>query len=206
MAKGQGSVRMGPISLFTLVIVLCLAVMAVLTVTTAEASRALMNRQAAATAEIYIDEVAAQAFVASLDSSLLEYREAHADAAGAADAGAASGTADAIDATELKNTLTGALPTCVSAAETAAKAQGSFVNVDARTVEGEDVAQVAGVFGAADVGPDALGLAIDFETEHGRLLSVVLQVHKDGTYSILSWKTTTKWSDEGTGDTLWSGV
>lgn len=204
MAKGQGSVRMGPISLFTLVIVLCLAVMAVLTVTTAEASRALMNRQAAATAEIYIDEVAAQAFVASLDSSLLEYREAHTDAAdaGATDAGAT----DTVDATELKNTLTGALPACVSAAETAAKAQGSFVNVDARTVEGEDVAQVAGVFGASDVGPDALGLAIDFETEHGRLLSVVLQVHEDGTYSILSWKTTTKWSDEGTGDTLWSGV
>ena len=35
-ARGRGSVRIGPISLFTLVIIVCLAVMAVLSVTTAQ--------------------------------------------------------------------------------------------------------------------------------------------------------------------------
>ena len=39
MARNQGSVRMGPVSLFTLVIILCLAVLAVLAVTTAQACR-----------------------------------------------------------------------------------------------------------------------------------------------------------------------
>ena len=34
MAKPHGSVRIGPISLFTLIIVLCLAVLTVLSVTT----------------------------------------------------------------------------------------------------------------------------------------------------------------------------
>ena len=44
MAKSRGSVRMGPISLFALIIILCLAVMAVLAVTTAQASYTLTQR------------------------------------------------------------------------------------------------------------------------------------------------------------------
>ena len=197
MAKGRGSVRMGPISLFTLVIVVCLAVMAVLCVATAEASRALVNRQPAANTEIYIDEVAGQAFVASLDNALLPYRENQTQAS------AASASAEGSD---LKTVVTQALPDCVSAAETAAKAQGSFVNVSARTLEGEEVAQIAGTVGVVDDTTDALGVAVEFETAHGRLLSVVIEVHNGGTYSIVSWKTTTQWNDEGTGETLWSGM
>ena len=40
MNSTNGSVRIGPISLFTLVIILCLAVMAVLSATTAQIGRA----------------------------------------------------------------------------------------------------------------------------------------------------------------------
>lgn len=59
-AAEKGTVRMGPISLFTLVVALCLAVMAVLAVTTARASGALAERQAAFTADDYANEAAAQ--------------------------------------------------------------------------------------------------------------------------------------------------
>lgn len=56
---GTTGVRMGPISLFALVVALCLAVMAVLAVTTARASSALAERQAAFTADDYANEAVA---------------------------------------------------------------------------------------------------------------------------------------------------
>ena len=55
---------MGPISLFALVVALCLAVMAVLAVTTARANAALAERQAAFTASDYANEAAAQELLA----------------------------------------------------------------------------------------------------------------------------------------------
>lgn len=55
---------MGPVSLFALVVALCLAVMAVLAVTTARASIALAERQAAFTADDYANEAAAQELLA----------------------------------------------------------------------------------------------------------------------------------------------
>lgn len=51
MAKPHGSVRIGPISLFTLIIILCLAVLAVLSLTTARAELSITERQAATTTE-----------------------------------------------------------------------------------------------------------------------------------------------------------
>ena len=59
-----GSVRMGPVSLFALVVALCLAVMAVLAVTTARASMALAERQAAFTADDYANETVGQELLA----------------------------------------------------------------------------------------------------------------------------------------------
>ena len=55
---------MGPISLFALVVALCLAVMAVLAVTTARASGSLAERQAAFTADDYANEAVAQELLA----------------------------------------------------------------------------------------------------------------------------------------------
>ena len=59
-------VRMGPLALFTLVTVLCLAVLAVLAVSTANATLALSQRRAEATTQLYLDETAAQTFLAAL--------------------------------------------------------------------------------------------------------------------------------------------
>ena len=70
------NVRIGPISLFTLIIVLCMAVLAVLAFSTAHASMVMAERQATATAELYLDEVAAQEFVAGVDDRLARVRAA----------------------------------------------------------------------------------------------------------------------------------
>ncbi|MDO4399664.1 MAG: S4A5 electrogenic sodium bicarbonate cotransporter 4 [Coriobacteriia bacterium] len=68
------NVRIGPISLFTLIIVLCMAVLAVLSFSTAHASLVMADRQATATSELYLDEVAAQEFVAAVDARLAAVR------------------------------------------------------------------------------------------------------------------------------------
>ena len=64
------AVRIGPISVFALVIIICLAALAVLAVSTAHSSLVLSQRQAVATQELYLDETAAQTFLAELDEAL----------------------------------------------------------------------------------------------------------------------------------------
>ena len=69
-------VRIGPISVFTLIIVICLAVLAVLAFTSANATLVMTQRQATATSELYLDEAAAQQFVAGVDDELSTVRTA----------------------------------------------------------------------------------------------------------------------------------
>lgn len=73
MSRG-GSVRIGPISLFTLVIVLCLAVMSVLAVATAQATYAAAEKQALFATDTYANESEAQQFVAEVDAALAGVR------------------------------------------------------------------------------------------------------------------------------------
>jgi hypothetical protein len=64
------SLRVGPISLLTLIIVISLAVMTVLTTTTVQASHAMTTREQTSTTEGYLAETSAQTFLASLDETL----------------------------------------------------------------------------------------------------------------------------------------
>lgn len=70
MEESRGSVRIGPISLFVLIIVLCLAVLAVLSLQTARAQQAITTQQALMIEETYANEVAGQQFVADVDALL----------------------------------------------------------------------------------------------------------------------------------------
>ena len=76
MNSTNGSVRIGPISLFTLVIILCLAVMAVLSATTAQATYTAAEKQALFTDDTYANESAAQSAVAAIDAALASVRDA----------------------------------------------------------------------------------------------------------------------------------
>ena len=79
-----GSVRIGPLSVITLVVVLCMAVMGVLAVSTANATKAISGRYAASTEEMYVIERAGQEFVADVDAVLAEAREDGSSASAAA--------------------------------------------------------------------------------------------------------------------------
>lgn len=74
VGKRDGSVRIGPVSVFSLVVILCLAVMAVLTVTTAQAAYTAAEKQARFTTDTYLNEQAAQNFVAEIDGALADAR------------------------------------------------------------------------------------------------------------------------------------
>ena len=76
MSGSNSTVRIGPISLFTLVIILCLAVMAVLSATTAQATYTAAEKQALFTDDTYANESAAQSAVASIDAALASVRDA----------------------------------------------------------------------------------------------------------------------------------
>ena len=65
-----GNTGIGAISIFALIVILCLAVLSVLTIATAHSSLVLAQRQATATHELYLDETAAQTFVSGLDRIL----------------------------------------------------------------------------------------------------------------------------------------
>jgi hypothetical protein len=77
MAGRQGSVRIGPVSILVLIIILCLAVMAVLAITTSEAEESITTRQQDATTALYANETQAQVFLADLDEALAQARAAN---------------------------------------------------------------------------------------------------------------------------------
>lgn len=76
MSRYQASMRMGALNLLILIIALSLTVLSVLTLVTAHANTALTDAQATAATETYSEEIAGQAFLASLDEKLLPSKEA----------------------------------------------------------------------------------------------------------------------------------
>lgn len=76
MGRKPSTMRMGPVSVFALVIVLCLAVLGALAASTAQAGSALAERQASFTADDYRNEIAGQALYAQADDVLAEIRQA----------------------------------------------------------------------------------------------------------------------------------
>ena len=69
-AKRSEGMRIGPISLLTLISVLLLAVLAMLCVTTTNATKAMATRQADSTAETYLVDSCGQALLAGIDDEL----------------------------------------------------------------------------------------------------------------------------------------
>ncbi len=196
VAKPHGSVRIGPISLFTLIIILCLAVLAVLSLTTARAELSITERQAQTTTETYALETAGQEFVAAVDAALAEggssaldevlstygVTEAAADAEATADA---SEAAPAAGETIEDESVSGAT----------ADEGGSLMVIECPA---GDPVTVTGSF-------DGSLITATFSLESGRTLAVALRINDNDTYRIEQWKMTTQWTDDGTGENLWLG-
>ena len=217
MAKPHGSVRIGPISLFTLIIILCLAVLSVLSLTTARAELSVTERQAATTTETYQLEAAAQTFVAEVDAALsadvrgdkgalIEVLEAYgvAEVASTADAASdeAGGATPDVAVTSAAE-ASEAIPDETPAGETisddrlSGAAEGE-VTVEVIECPADDAIAVSGTF-------DGTLLSATFSMDSGRTLAIALRLNDSATYTIEQWKTTTQWIDDGTGENLWLG-
>mgnify|MGYP001036379674 CR=1 FL=1 len=194
MARPHGSVRIGPISLFTLIIILCLAVLAVLSITTARAELSITERQAATTTETYQLEVQGQEFVAAVDGALASGGETALEAV-LAEYGVAVTAAPAGDAA-----AAGAVPAGEAIEDETPS--GGTVPAAGTTISDDDggagAITVSGAF-------DGELISATFAMDSGRTLALALRLNDDGTYRIEQWKMTTQWIDDGTGETLWLG-
>ena len=75
-AHREGAVRIGPVSVITLLVVVCLAVLAVLSFSTARANSAEAARQADNVTSTYSNEFAAWEFVQTVDEQLYKTAKA----------------------------------------------------------------------------------------------------------------------------------
>ncbi len=182
MAKPHGSVRIGPISLFTLIITLCLAVMSVLTVTTAQASYSLTARQADAVTMLYRDERAAQLFVSNIDEALMV------------------GTKDKSFSTA---DFEAGLDDIVTA--TVKELGDEAPAIEADWLSAYDACAAAGVDMVGVEKPLVGAVSATISGQDGRSLQIVVGVTPDSTCELLSWKAVSTWTEEGAGETLWAG-
>ncbi len=75
MSRYQSSMRMGALNLLVLVIALCLMVLSVLSLVTARADSALVDRREMTVEETYAEEMAGQNFLRLMDKKLASSRE-----------------------------------------------------------------------------------------------------------------------------------
>lgn len=217
--KSHGSVRMGPVSLFALIIALCLAVMAVLSVSTAKATYAATQRLADSTTELYTLEQSGQQFVANVDATLANAYGHDSGVAALETAGDGlleGAQSDSVHASLLVGdaasgaSTDGAADSSADGAaegateETIDDGTGADAGTDA-SVDAQANADASAEEAAASSGynPDVIAT---FTTDSGRCLVVQLAVNSDGTYQILQWKSSTLWTSNTGNDVLWSGT
>lgn len=180
MAKSSGSVRMGPISLFALVIILCLAVLAVLTVTTSNAGHVIAQRQAAYTQDTYANEIEAQTLMADVDEVLAPVREA---------GGGKDAALQALHQAPIEFVPEGY----------GDGANSLNVIIDEST---GDVSSVDHRFSMIVIEDDLVKAT--FTQTSGRSLAVALRINDDATFSLVKWEATTLWDEDAGNETLWN--
>lgn len=182
------TVRMGPISVFALVIILCLAVLGVLSASTATAASSLAQRQASFAADDYRNEVAGQQLYAAADDALTPVR-------------AAGGDAAAVSAA-----LEAALPDITAAAQEGF-AEGEFVSAETDAASGASAASAPAepAIPSVQASIESSTLSAHIQSPSGRCLDIQLEAQPDATLAVTAWKATTLWVEDDT-DVIWQGA
>ena len=189
------NVGIGPVSLFALIIIVCMATLAMLTVSTAHSSLVLSQHQAEATQELYLSETAAQTFLADLDEMLQTQGGGQAAGTEAGQtAGTSTGQAAGADASQ------------TTGANTSSAAQSAAVISDAQLIALRDSAQDATDGKVAVIArADGNNVYAEFACAGGRTLKITLAIQPDGTYQIERWKMTAVVNEEQEMGTLYLG-
>lgn len=216
MAREKGSVRIGPVSVFALVVILGLAVLAVLSAATAHASYTEAQAQANFTRSAYVNDAAAAQALADIDAALAKAASARevttVDAEwGDADATAAMSAENAEAENDSGSTrgeqgAANAEQDAESAAPSASEASAvSAPDLDAAMEAVSAVLPQGQVADGctAESSVDGASVYMTFSTEDGRTLDVELTVRDDLTYSLERWAVTTAWNQEPEETKLW---
>ena len=216
MAREKGSVRIGPVSVFALVVILGLAVLAVLSAATAHASYTEAQAQADFTWSAYVNDAAAAQALADIDAALAKAASARevttADAEwGDADATAAMSAENAEAENDSGSTrgeqgAANAEQDAESAAPSASEASAvSAPDLDAAMEAVSAVLPQGQVADGctAESSVNGASVRMTFSTEDGRTLDVELTVRDDLTYSLERWAVTTAWNQEPEETKLW---
>lgn len=216
MAREKGSVRIGPVSVFALVVILGLAVLAVLSAATAHASYTEAQAQADFTRSAYVNDAAAAQALADIDAALAKAASAQevttVDAEwGDADATAAMSAENAEAENDSGSTrgeqgAANAEQDAESAAPSASEASAvSAPDLDAAMEAVSAVLPQGQVADGctAESSVNGASVRMTFSTEDGRTLDVELTVRDDLTYSLKRWAVTTAWNQEPEETKLW---
>lgn len=216
MAREKGSVRIGPVSVFALVVILGLAVLAVLSAATAHASYTEAQAQADFTRSAYVNDAAAAQALADIDAALAKAASARevttVDAEwGDADATAAMSAENAEAENDSGSTrgeqgAANAEQDAESAAPSASEASAvSAPDLDAAMEAVSAVLPQGQVVDGctAESSVNGASVRMTFSTEDGRTLDVELTVRDDLTYSLERWAVTTAWNQEPEETKLW---
>lgn len=205
--RSGGSVRMGPISVFALIIILCLSVLAVLSLTTSIAELKVTDRQAATTTQTYLLERTGQDLVADVDAALSR----------------GANLSEIFGAWSISSTVNGSgeEPTGDAGEESAVAylsnngtLAGGDVNVDADApawyeMDSDKIAEESiereGVSCSGTYNGETLTESLSLPS--GRTLAIVLRVDEPAkTCHIEQWKMITRWTENSEGGTnLWLG-
>ncbi len=205
--------RMGSLNLLVLVIALCLAVMGVLSVVTAQASGNLSARQAETSQELYAEESAAQYMLSEVDGILANVRQGHVRSSRMT--GTISDASERICAAaeELETSqavgLTASLETFTPNSTSSSKASGqSGITLDDNPFgSGQTASQEPTIspFLAESMEGCTGGVTFTLKTPSGLNLACMIGLYPDGTYTIFQWETFRSWNEAVRNEMLWTG-
>lgn len=206
-SRRVSSVRMGPASILTLVIVICLAVLGVLTAATASANSNMANRQAQFVADDYANETAGQIFYAQADDIVAGI---HAQGGSVDDAAAALNTALPLlietVSSQIESNDTVDDDTTASQTENSSNASDDAASSDGATASQAESGTTATTISTPTISAEMQGntLLLHVKAASGRCLDARFAITADVTLSVERWGATTAWVADDT-DILWTG-
>jgi hypothetical protein len=205
MTKAQGSVRIGPLSIFALIIILCLAVLSMLSLTSAWGEMAITERQEKTNNETYELEKTAQELVGAIDGKLAEVRGNAQEGITLESISSEAGQVEEVEQASASNPVIVVEPASSSeekAVEAAVAALAAEGFVDGSVLIGQMEDPIA-----VDASLNENELTLVLSRNSGRTLTAVISISAEATYTVEQWSVTTDWveSETSSSDTLWLG-
>ncbi len=205
--------RMGSLNLLVLVIALCLAVMGVLSVVTAQASANLSARQAETSQELYAEESAAQYILSEVDGILANVRQGYVRSSRVTGAISEASqrictAAEGLEASQAVG-LTASLETFTPSSTSSSKPSGqSGITLDDNPFgAGQTAPQEPAISPALTDSMKGCtgGVTFALKTPSGLNLACMIGLYPDGTYTIFQWETFRSWNEAVRNEMLWTG-